>query len=152
MFNNLWVFDIFVLLPAIIMQYLYDSVLYALRVWVSFKKILRNPRKQFEIMKVRVNRYSNYQELTLYVAVYYDKRLFGYYTKDRSLNTRVIQNPNMLLPTFFSQYSIYLIHRLPLTPINWDAAMNGTIGLKCVLRSAYCLTLKRHKKRNVFKK
>ena len=32
LFNNLGVFDIFGLFPAIIMQYLYDSV------WVSFKR------------------------------------------------------------------------------------------------------------------
>ena len=37
LFYNPWVPDIFVLLPAIIMQYLYDSVQYALKVWVSFK-------------------------------------------------------------------------------------------------------------------
>ena len=36
LFNKLWVFDIFMLLPAIIMQYFYDSVEYALKVWVSF--------------------------------------------------------------------------------------------------------------------
>ena len=34
--NNPWVFDIFVLLPAIIIQYLYNSVWYALKVWISF--------------------------------------------------------------------------------------------------------------------
>ena len=35
-FNNLWVFDISVLLPAIKLQYLYDSVFYVLKVWVYF--------------------------------------------------------------------------------------------------------------------
>ena len=41
LFHNPWVFDIFVLLPAIIMQYLYGSVKYALKVWVSFKDTLK---------------------------------------------------------------------------------------------------------------
>ena len=36
LFNNPWVFNIFVLLPAI-MKYLYDSAKYDLIVWVSFK-------------------------------------------------------------------------------------------------------------------
>ena len=36
LFYNPWVFKIFELVPAIIMQYLYDSVEYALKVWVSF--------------------------------------------------------------------------------------------------------------------
>ena len=40
LFYNPWVFDIFVLLPAIIMQYLYDSVQYALNVWVSLNSLM----------------------------------------------------------------------------------------------------------------
>ena len=38
-----------VLLPAIIMQYLYDSVQYALKVWVSFKEIATSGETRAEV-------------------------------------------------------------------------------------------------------
>ena len=37
LFNNLWVFDIFLLFPVIRMKYLYDLAKYALIVWGPFK-------------------------------------------------------------------------------------------------------------------
>ena len=47
LFNNQWVFDIFVLIPVIIMQYLFDSVWYVLRVWVSVKLKYRHQSSNY---------------------------------------------------------------------------------------------------------